>query len=152
MSSSRLLYDSCAYDQKIGESRSSFDYLMYNGKFKNCDYTKCASGKTSQVCDEVNTTNLHGGSRGGNSFQDKLVDVESELRGLNHKNSSCNSKRYNPGDEKECSVGGIPNGCVNRHAEIKYNEVPPSACPTRCSNVKKPSGTGINNSIKNQQC
>ena len=39
MSSNRLMYDSCAYKQKLGESTSPLNYNLYTGKYENC--AKC---------------------------------------------------------------------------------------------------------------
>ena len=39
MSSNRLKFDPCAYNQKLGESRNMMNYTMYPGKFENT--SKC---------------------------------------------------------------------------------------------------------------
>ena len=39
MSSNRLMYDTCAYKQKLNESTEPLNYSLYTGKYENC--AKC---------------------------------------------------------------------------------------------------------------
>jgi len=82
MSSNRLSYDACSYENNLKLSTSPLDYMMYSGKFENC--AKCR---------------IEFGTVGGNGvslFSGNLVDLESDLRGQNRLLSKCQSTMYTP--------------------------------------------------------
>lgn len=77
MSSNRLIYDSCAYDQKLGDNKNIFNYDMMINKFESC--AKCVDK------DEVDMQRLA-----------KRVDLESDLRFFPHRYSLCNENKFKP--------------------------------------------------------
>ncbi len=82
MSSNRLMYDKCAYENQLKQSTSPLDYNLYTGKFENS--AKCR---------------IEFGTVGGNGvslFSGNLVDLESDLRGQSRLQSNCPSTQYNP--------------------------------------------------------
>jgi hypothetical protein len=106
MSSNRLRYDTCAYEQAIKQSTSPLSYTLDTTKFDNC--SKCR---------------MQLGLVGGNNVSQiagNLVDLENDLRGQTRKNSDCPSKQYqsacplNAGGP--CNVNSIPygNDCKRR--------------------------------------
>lgn len=77
MSSNRLIYDSCAYDQKLGDNKNIFNYDMLISKYESC--AKCVDK------DEVDMQRLP-----------SRVDLESELRIYPNRLTNCSNKKYIP--------------------------------------------------------
>ena len=96
MSSNRLMYDSCAYKQKLGESTSPLNYNLYTGKYENC--AKCRV--------EFGTV----GGNGVSLFNGNLVDLESDLRGQTRPLSNCSNKKFVPKCSSNTDNSGIPCG------------------------------------------
>jgi len=82
MSSNRLLYDECAYKQRLDESVDPLSYLLNPLKYENCN--KCRNVKG--LVGGTNVSNIRG----------NLVDLENDLRGQTRTLSQCSSKKYNP--------------------------------------------------------
>jgi len=80
MSFNRLHDDKCAYEQEMKESTSPLDYLLFKGKYENC-----------QTCALSNKPNF--------LEQDQVATVENELYNLNRSSSLCSSKKYNPNEK-----------------------------------------------------
>ena len=81
MSSNRLTYDKCAYDQRLKESCGVLDNVMDENRFRNQKNCTFKSAKVDQFI----------GSR---------VEIESKLRNLDKQTSLCSSKKYK-GSEKD---------------------------------------------------
>lgn len=82
MSSNRLIYDACTYENKMKASTGPFDYAMFDSKFENTP--KCR---------------IENGIIGGNQvslYSGNLVDLESDLRGQTRLASKCPTKKYMP--------------------------------------------------------
>ena len=73
--STRLMYDKCAYDQRLSENKSSLDYTLYEGKFYNSSKCRMELGQV--------------GGNGVSLYSGNLVDLESKLRGIQRTNSKC---------------------------------------------------------------
>jgi hypothetical protein len=114
MSSNRLIYDQCAYAAEIKESTSPLDYNLYKGKYETC--TQCKAG------DYPNVIEL--GPR---------ADVESELYGINRRESLCPSMKYDPTKEFKTPLFTPPRVCASI-----YHITP--------NNLEKPTGPMINES------
>ncbi len=82
MSSNRLIYDSCTYENKVKVSSGPYLYATYNGKFENS--SKCTLEK-----------NVVGGNN-VSLYSGNLVDLESDLRGQTRLASKCPSRKYAP--------------------------------------------------------
>ena len=86
MSSNRLIYDKCAYQEVLNKSRDVLDYSLYSGKYENC--AKCR---------------IELGVSGGNNvslLSGNLVDLESDLRGQTREASLCINSKYKPSCKK----------------------------------------------------
>jgi hypothetical protein len=112
MSSNRLIYDQCAYATEIKESTSPLEYNLFKGKYENC--VQCKAGDYPNI--------VEFGPR---------TDVESELYGINRKESLCPSMKYDPTKEFKNPNFTPPRVCQN----IYY--ITPS-------NLEKPTGPMIN--------
>ncbi len=82
MSSNRLLYDSCTYENRVKTSTAPYQYMTFNGKYENS--SKCTIDR---------------GIVGGNNvslYSGNMVDLESDLRGQTRLASKCPSRKYMP--------------------------------------------------------
>jgi hypothetical protein len=75
MSSNRLMYDKCAYDQRLKESCNVLDHVMEEARFRNKKNCTFKSAKVDQ-------------------FIGARVDIESQLRNLDKQNTLCSEKKY----------------------------------------------------------
>jgi len=76
--STRLIYDKCAYANRLNRNDAGLEYALYPGKFYNC--SKCR---------------MEFGTVGGNNvslFSGNLVDLESKLKGIQKTNPKCNKE------------------------------------------------------------
>jgi hypothetical protein len=104
MSSNRLIYDECAYQQKVLTSTSPMLYSLYIGAYENCN-----------KCRQPNTTRYIA-----------LTDIESELRNQTRYNSKCNHIKYNP----SCVLTkGMPVPCISTYDKRVPIELSPEVCP-----------------------
>jgi hypothetical protein len=71
----KSLYDKCATQRQHYESTSPFEYAMFDGKYKN-----------------INQCSLN--NKKYNPYD--LVDIDTELRGINRPLSKCIQNKYNP--------------------------------------------------------
>ena len=92
MSSNRLTYDTCAYDQKLKESCDMLSHIIYEPKYEN---KKNCSFKTAKV---------------GQSMAER-VEIESGLRNLDTKYSLCdkNEKKRCSKNDPKCHSGETVN-------------------------------------------
>lgn len=100
MSSNRLIYDKCAYEQKLNVSTGPGAYTMYPGKYEHC--AKCR---------------MQLGQVGGNAvslYDGNMVDLESDLFGIDRRASLCNKSKYHPKCKEcdKCKNTGLPCGCL----------------------------------------
>ena len=79
MSSNRLMYDSCAYEKSLQQSTSPLNYALYTGKYENTAKCRIEFGLV--------------GGNGVSQYSGNLVDLESDLRGVNrHLSRDCLGK------------------------------------------------------------
>jgi hypothetical protein len=84
MSSNRLLYDKCAYDQELRQLNSQLTYTLDSAPFKHC-----------------NECRMEYGTQGGNTVSHppsgvNMVELENELRGMRYPLSHCPKKKFLP--------------------------------------------------------
>ena len=80
MSSNRLIYDGCAYKQRLTESTNPLAYQLNILKFESCNKCRHELG-------------IIGGSNVSEPLS-QLVDLESDLRGQTRILSNCPEKKY----------------------------------------------------------
>lgn len=83
----RNLYDECALEQKNQEATGQFRWVTDNS---------IAESKNS--CFESNAPFMHNTFH---SIPGESIDIESNLRGQNFKNSRCTTHKFNPANEKK---------------------------------------------------
>jgi hypothetical protein len=84
MSWTRSFTDGCAYAQRLTENVSSLSYVMDTAKYEHCRQCRSELGLV-----------------GGNNVSKatgNLVDLESNLFGIDRESSHCASMRYLPGE------------------------------------------------------
>ena len=86
MSWTRLNIDSCEYAQKLTENVSSLSYVMDPMKYQTCAKNSCR-----------NELGLVGGNN-VSKITSSLVDLESNLFGIDREASRCPTARYLPGE------------------------------------------------------
>ena len=82
MSWNHLKYDNCAYQKNLSESVSSLGYTLDPNKFYNCNACR-------------NSFGLVGGNNVSTTTKN-MVDLESDLMGVNRYNSDCPEQQYQP--------------------------------------------------------
>lgn len=83
MSFSKLSYDNCAYEKSLNESMNIGHYML-NKPNTDCKNKNCYNNNTALIQDKTGV---------GVSKHYPLIDVNSELLGLNMRHSECPSKR-----------------------------------------------------------
>ena len=97
MSSNKLIYDKCAYKNRLLESVGASNYMFYNGKFENKKKAMVEFG-------------LVGGNNVSH-YRGNMTDLESDLRGQTRLQSLCDSKKYHPKCIENCNgKTGLPCG------------------------------------------
>ena len=97
MSSNKIIYDTCAYKNKLLESVGTVNYNLYNGKYENNNKSRVDFGLV--------------GGYGVSLYNGNLTDLESDLRGQTRINSLCPSKKYHPKCIENCrDIHGNQNG------------------------------------------
>lgn len=93
MSFSRLPYDTCAYQHQLYESIGSGEYMLDN----------------TNVCKPcfVPSPSINVQRFGASLCDTSLIDVDSELLGLNVKQTKCPSKKYLPSDKAFCGTKNL---------------------------------------------
>lgn len=81
MSFSRAYYDSCTYDERLGDSASQLDYTMDIAKYVNCKPCRVELG-------------LVGGNETSQAPVEALVDIESSLLGIDRPATRCASYKF----------------------------------------------------------
>ena len=124
----RLSYDDCSYEEKL---KRSIGPGLYNLNVPDNDCTDCAQDVNADPA-------LRYQKYGPNTCTfSTAVDDSSELRGLNYKNSKCNTKTY------------LPNIYVKKACTIDNNDNARNCfAPQESTRLSHPSntlkGTGIN--------
>lgn len=127
MSSNRLSYDNCDYQQRNVESVSPLTYQLYSGKYLTCDWCgKNNSPLTSEL-----------------KFNDR-VSIENDLLNINRKQSRCDSQKHRPTCDNPTQCQLDNKNFVN-HRVCDRNVV--------WTNLVKPSTPGFNqNTFKTFKC
>ena len=94
MSFNRQNYDEGAYLHALKQSAGPADYML------NMPRNDCASCFFTSPYVRINTI-------GGNVCTDSPIDVDSELLGLNRKNSRCPTQKYIPTANEYCVTKGL---------------------------------------------
>lgn len=82
MSSNRLSYDSCAYQQTLNQSVSPLSYVLDPIKYNHCDKCRMELG----IVGGTAVSHVNG----------NLVDLENDLFGINRPNTQCPSYKHLP--------------------------------------------------------
>jgi hypothetical protein len=99
----RMLYDNCETTDRVLRSGKPLLYKMYRGQAVNCN--RCQIEQEAYI---------------------PLIDMESELRGINRLASKCSQFKYLP----NCKFQ--PNGqniCVSTFDKLVPISLPPQTCP-----------------------
>ena len=75
MSSNRLMYDTCEYKTRIGESVGPLEYMLNPIRYENCNKCRMELGT-------VGGTNV-------SHIKGNLVDLETDLRGQTRRHTKC---------------------------------------------------------------
>lgn len=86
MSYSRVAYDTCSYSQKLNENVSQISYILDPLKYKHCSPCR-------------NELGLVGGNN-VSKINGNIVDLESNLFGIDREASRCSTMKYIPGEFK----------------------------------------------------
>lgn len=109
MNMNKLIYDECAYNQKLRQSVFPGSYMLYGGKYYNDKPCRIGFGTV-------------GGNQVSN-YSGNMVDLESNLMGLDRTASLCNSYQYNPA-KKGCwfkGNNGIPYDTISCNSKNLNN-------------------------------
>jgi hypothetical protein len=123
-SSNRLIYDECAYAQKLGDSTSPFQYRTYMGMYENCE--KCVQDKFWRP------------------FDAEIVDVESELKNISRPATKCASLKYHPACKKS-------DMCISTYDNSRPVVLNRDVCPVVKNNIPRMSSNGLN-PVADLQC
>lgn len=114
MSFSRLPYDTCSYKHKLGESIGAGEYQISTPNHCSPCYVPSPSIRLQHF---------------GGSLCSALVDVDSELMGLNRKNTQDPSGKYLPTEKPYCPLEPLKD-CNDLDSENCRLSNPP--CTLRC--------------------
>jgi hypothetical protein len=90
MSYSRISYDTCTYSQKLNENVSQIGYVLDPLKYKHCSPCRFELG----LVGGNNVSNISG----------NIVDLESNLFGIDREASKCSALKYLPGEYKSKGI------------------------------------------------
>ena len=120
MSFNRLDYDKCAYAQRLDESTSPLDYLLFKGKYEN--EKDCKLSSNTNDASQLNKT-----------------VVENELYNLNRTSSLCSSNKYSA-----LSKIDVPKHSPVRMCEHIHDLTPSGLEPITSSGLKPMDVTDLN--------
>lgn len=130
MSFSRLQYDQCNYQRTVKESTDVGKY-MYNEPRNDNGRNDC------RPCFPTDPY-IRSGFFGGAICTDKpLVDVDSELIGLNYRNSRCPENKYIPSDKEFCLLSKIKDCDDNHFLSTEPSRISNPPSTLRCSGVNR---------------
>jgi len=111
----RLIYDNCETAQRLSESTGPGLYNMYEGQFNNNSKCRSAFGEFSNY--------------GVSLYNGNIVDLESDLMGINRRASLCPKNKYTPSCDNYavCGVNGIPCSCLEATSRNLINA---QTCPS----------------------
>ena len=106
----RLIYDKCAYQQKLNSSTAPGNYIMYPGKYEHCSKCRIQLGQVGG-----NAVSLYDGN---------MVDLESDLFNINRVASMCNRSKYQPKYTNcpKCRDSGLPGDCLECRSKHLINQ------------------------------
>ncbi len=114
--SNRLVYDECAYAQKMSDSTSPFQYRTYMGAYENSE--KCKYDKFWKP------------------FDPEIVDVESELRNITRPATKCANLKYNPA----CKKSAMCTSTYDPSRPVIFNV---DVCPVVFNNIPRQTSNGM---------
>lgn len=85
MSFTKLTYDDCSYNANLSENVSQLSYMFEPSKFYNCNKCRPENG----IIGATNVSHVNG----------NLVDLESNLFGIDREGSKCPGMKYMPRDD-----------------------------------------------------
>jgi len=109
----RLIYDNCEYQTRLQESTSPFSYVMYEGKFENCQ--KCVFDNFYRPFD--------------------LVDIETELQNRTRIGSKCPNRKYDP----RCAKSATCTSTFDKSVPVVFA---PEVCPIVKNNIPRTTNNG----------
>lgn len=115
MSFSRLDYDTCAYKHKLSESIGTGEYMLDNNNVCKPCFVPSPTVRIQRF--------------GASICDSELIDVDSELLGLNFKQSKCPSQKYLPKEQEFCQKRNLRQ-CNELDTEPTRLSNPP--CTLRC--------------------
>lgn len=98
MSFARVAYDTCTYAQKLNENVSHLDYTLDTVKYNHCGQCR-------------NELGLVGGNNVSRA-EGNLVDLESNLFGIDRTSSKCAKMKYLPTDDNHVQGKGMYKTCT----------------------------------------
>ena len=146
MSYNRLIYDNCAYKQRMNESIAPLYYHLDDIAYQNKN--NCSQDDPGFFIRQ--TSNI--------PRNPCLVDVESELLGVHRNASSCSSNKYHPSCIKsECGKGAVDNNKPTEGGlpcDNTYNNFNLKSCPNKIVNYgeQPPFNQDRNKAFRTQQC
>lgn len=90
MAWTRIYNDQCTYAQKLTQNTTELSYVLDKQKYQHCSGCRFELG-------------LIGGNN-VSKIKGNIVDLESNLFGIDREGSRCSSMKYLPGDEKGKSL------------------------------------------------
>lgn len=125
--SNRLMYDFCAYEKDLVQSVAPIGYMLYEGKYENCD--KCVAGP----------------NQFWHPFDPEIIDRESDLLNITRPLSKCPQFKYNPNCRGSES-------CFSTYNPSNPIVLPPEICPIVYNNIPKVRSPGWNAPNPNLIC
>lgn len=119
MSFNRLNYDSCTYKHDLRQSQGTGEYVLNTPAIDCKPCFKVDSSPMSRNMEFVKCKNV------------PVVDVSSELLGLNRKASNCPDKKYLPGEQPYCQMGATLPDC--KAVPEEHTRLSNPACTLRSS-------------------
>lgn len=135
MSSNRLIYDNCAYSQKLSQNTKQGNYMMFPDKYENPNQCRIMLGQVGGNEDSIFTGNM--------------VDLESDLFGIDRPSSLCNNSKFKPKTNCSKCYSGLPCDCLEYRSRnlahlpscqmVKFGPVVPAPnfAPKMCDNSYK---------------
>jgi len=140
----RIKYDECAYNQDMKMTTEPGMYNFYNDRFENDIITD----RTGQKCDSKMQKKLGSNLCENNAeatinytneaFNNKVIDIESNLKLYLNESSKCTNKKYYP---KKLDCANDSKECDKEHILVTPNLSDRLIVPT---NMKMPTSSGLN--------
>jgi hypothetical protein len=114
--SNRLVYDECAYAQRMSDSTSPFQYRTFIGAYENAE--KCKQDKFWKP------------------FDVEVVDVESELKNITRPATKCAILKYHP----SCVKSDM---CMSTYDPSRPIILDKDICPVVKNNIPRLTSNGL---------